>query len=241
MLKHLPLISIFELTNIITNIIKLGYFPLKWKTAAVIPILKPEKDTTKADSFRPIALLSVLGKVAEKIILTRMWHHVDSTNLIIPEQHGFRPNLSTSHQLLRVVETIRSGFVKQKSTAVVFLDIQKAFDRVWRDGLIFKLINYNFPPLMIKLISSYLSERNFSVRINDIYSSHRPTEAGVTQGTLISPLLFNIYVNENPKHDNTILCMFADDTAILATHTEPKLIARALNRHILDLEDWFSK
>ncbi|GFU13348.1 RNA-directed DNA polymerase from mobile element jockey [Trichonephila clavipes] len=117
MLKHLPLISIFELTNIITNIIKLGYFPLKWKTAAVIPILKPGKDPTKADSFRPIALLSVLGKVAEKIILTRMCHHVDSTNLIIPEQHGFRPNLSTSHQLLRVVETVRSGFEKQKSTA----------------------------------------------------------------------------------------------------------------------------
>ncbi|GFW03121.1 RNA-directed DNA polymerase from mobile element jockey [Trichonephila clavipes] len=94
---------------------------------------------------------------------------------------------------------------------------------------------------MIKLISSYLTERNFSVRINDTYSSHRPTEAGVAQGTLISPLLFNIYVNDIPKHDNAILCMFADDTAILATHTEPKLIARALNRHILDLEDWFSK
>ncbi|GFU75499.1 RNA-directed DNA polymerase from mobile element jockey [Trichonephila clavipes] len=232
MLKHLPLISIFELTNII----KLGYFPLKWKTAAVIPILKPGKDPTKADSFRPIALLPVLGKVAEKILVTRMHRHVDSTNLIIPEQHGFRPNPSTSHQLLRVVETIRTGFTKRKSTGAVFLDIQKAFGRVWREGLIFKLINYNFPPLMIKLISSYLTERNFSVRINDTYSSHRP--AGVAQGTLISPLLFNIYVNDIPKHDNTILCMFADDTAILATHTEPKLIARAFNRHILDLEDW---
>ncbi|GFX62220.1 putative RNA-directed DNA polymerase from transposon BS [Trichonephila clavipes] len=113
MLKHLPLISIFVLTYIITNIIKLGYFPLKWKTAAVIPILRPGKDPTKAGSFRPIALLSV----AEKIILTRMCHHVDSTNLIIPEQHGFRPNLSTSHQLLRVVQTVRSEFEKQKSTA----------------------------------------------------------------------------------------------------------------------------
>ncbi|GFU55951.1 RNA-directed DNA polymerase from mobile element jockey [Trichonephila clavipes] len=109
MLKNLPLISIFELTNIITNVIKLGYFPQSWKTAAVIPILKPGKDPTKADCFRHIALLSVLGKVAEKIILTRMCHHVDSTNLIIPEQHGFRPNLLTSHQLLRVVETVRSG------------------------------------------------------------------------------------------------------------------------------------
>ncbi|GFU62485.1 RNA-directed DNA polymerase from mobile element jockey [Trichonephila clavipes] len=68
-----------------------------------------------------------------------------------------------------------------------------------------------------------------------------PRKRGVAQGTLILPLLFNIYVIDIPTHDNTILCMFADDTAILATHKEPKLIARALNRHILDLEDWFSK
>ncbi|GFX52620.1 RNA-directed DNA polymerase from mobile element jockey [Trichonephila clavipes] len=94
---------------------------------------------------------------------------------------------------------------------------------------------------MMKLISSYLADRNFSVRINDTYSSHRPTEAGVAKGTLISPLLFNIYVNDIPTLDSTILCMFADDAAILASHTEPKLIARAIYRHLLDLEDWFSK
>ncbi|GFX36948.1 RNA-directed DNA polymerase from mobile element jockey [Trichonephila clavipes] len=241
MLKHLPLVPIFELTNIIHNIIKIGYFPIVWKTATVVPILKPGKDPTQAESFRPIALLSILGKVAEKIILNRLYHHVEENNILIPEQHGFRPDLSTTHQLLRVVETIKSGFKNKKSTGAVFLDIQKAFDRVWREGLIFKLIKYDFPPPLIKLISSYLTDRNFSVRINDTYSSHRPTEAGVAQGTLISPLLFNIYVNDIPIHHNTTLCMFADDTAILASHTEPKLVARAINRHLLVLEDWFSK
>ncbi|GFU36978.1 probable RNA-directed DNA polymerase from transposon BS [Trichonephila clavipes] len=169
---------------------------------------------------------------------TTMWY---KNNILIPEQHGFRPDLSTTHQLLRVVETIKSGFKNKKSTGAVFLDIQKAFDRVWREGLIFKLIKYDFPPPLIKLISSYLTDRNFSVKINDTYSSHRPTEAGVAQGTLISPLLFNIYVNDIPIHHNTTLCMFADDTAILASHTEPKLVARAINRHLLVLEDWFSK
>ncbi|GFV39414.1 RNA-directed DNA polymerase from mobile element jockey [Trichonephila clavipes] len=141
----------------------------------------------------------------------------------------------------RVVDTIKSGFKNKKSTGAVFLDIQKAFDHVWREGLIFKLIKYNFSSPLIKLISSYLADRNFSVRINDTYSSHRPTEAGVAQGTLVSPLLFNIYVNNIPTHDNAILCMFADDTVILASHTELKLAARAINRHLLVLEDWFSK
>ncbi|GFY03802.1 RNA-directed DNA polymerase from mobile element jockey [Trichonephila clavipes] len=201
-------------------------------------ILRPGKDPTQAESFRPIALLSILGKVAEKIILKRLYHHVDTNNILIPEQHGFGPDLSTTHQLLRVVETIKSGLKDKKSTGAVFLDIQKAFDRVWREGLIFKLIKYDFPSPLIKLISSYLADRNFSVRINDTHSSHRPTEAGVAQGTLISPL---IYVNDIPTHHNTTLCMFADDTAILASHTEPKLVARAINRHLLVLEDWFSK
>ncbi|GFV69713.1 RNA-directed DNA polymerase from mobile element jockey [Trichonephila clavipes] len=219
MLKHLLLVPIFELTNIIHNIIKIGYFPIAWKTATVIPILKPGKDPTQAEGFRPIALLSILGKVAEKIILKRLYHHVDTNNILIPEQHGFRPDLSTTHQLLRVVETIKSGLKDKKSTGAVFLDIQKAFDRVWREGLIFKLIKYDFPPPLIKLISSYLADRNFSVRINDTNSSHRPTEAGVAQGTLISPLLFNIYVNDIPIRHNTTLCMFADDTAILASQT----------------------
>ncbi|GFT01572.1 probable RNA-directed DNA polymerase from transposon X-element [Trichonephila clavipes] len=126
MLKHLPLVPIFELTNIITNIIKIGYFPIAWKTATVIPILKPGKDPTQAESFRPIALLSILGKVAEKIILpkdcTTMWIQ---NNILIPEQHGFRPDLSTTHQLLRVVETIKSGLKNKKSTGAVFLDIKK--------------------------------------------------------------------------------------------------------------------
>ncbi|GFU91524.1 RNA-directed DNA polymerase from mobile element jockey [Trichonephila clavipes] len=96
-------------------------------------------------------------------------------------------------------------------------------------------------PAKIAYSDADKTDRNFSVRINDTYSSHRPTEAGVAQGTLISPLLFNIYVNDIPTHDNTTLCMFADDTAILASHTEPKLVARAINRHFLVLEDWFSK
>ncbi|GFW60001.1 RNA-directed DNA polymerase from mobile element jockey [Trichonephila clavipes] len=226
---------------VLVNNLYVRVFPIAWKTATVIPILKPGKDPTQAESFRPIALLSILGKVAEKIILNRLYHHVETNNILIPEQHGFRPDLSTTHQLLRVMETIKSGLKNKKSTGAVFLDIQKAFDHVWREGLIFKLIKYDFPSPLIKLISSYLADRDFSVSINDTYSSHRPTEAGVEQGTLISPLLFNIYVNDIPTHNNTTLCMFADDTAILASHTEPKLVARAINRHLLVVEDWFSK
>ncbi|GFY03241.1 putative RNA-directed DNA polymerase from transposon BS [Trichonephila clavipes] len=103
---------------------------MSWKTAVVIPILKPDKNSALAESYRPISLLPVLSKLAEKVILARLNDHLERENILIPEQHGFRPRLSTSHQLLRVVEFIKEGNNKDECTAAVFLDIQKAFDRV---------------------------------------------------------------------------------------------------------------
>ncbi|GFW59320.1 probable RNA-directed DNA polymerase from transposon X-element [Trichonephila clavipes] len=149
MLKHLPLITIFKITNIINNMLNLRYFPSAWKTAVVVPILKPGKDPTLAESHRPISLLPILSKLAEKIISTRLNDFLETNKILIPEQHGFRPRLSTTHQLLRVVEYIKEGNNMGQCTAAVFLDIQKAFDRVWHTGLLFKLINYNIPTPLI--------------------------------------------------------------------------------------------
>ncbi|GFU20523.1 putative RNA-directed DNA polymerase from transposon BS [Trichonephila clavipes] len=103
---------------------------MSWKTAVVIPILRPDKNSALAESYRPISLLPVLSKLAEKVILARLNDHLERENILIPEQHGFRPRLSTSHQLLRVVEFIKEGNNKDECTAAVFLDIQKAFDRL---------------------------------------------------------------------------------------------------------------
>ncbi|GFV35629.1 probable RNA-directed DNA polymerase from transposon X-element [Trichonephila clavipes] len=130
MCKHFTRSVIFQLTNIINNILTVGYFPNIWKTASVIPILKPGKDPTLPDSFRPISLLPVLSKITEKLIQKRLCQHLNDNDILIPQQHGFRAGLSTSHQLLRVVEYIKTGFRDRKSTGAVFLDIQKAFDRI---------------------------------------------------------------------------------------------------------------
>ncbi|GFW73555.1 probable RNA-directed DNA polymerase from transposon X-element [Trichonephila clavipes] len=129
MIKNLPLITIFKITNIINNMFNLRYFPNAWKTAVIIPILKPGKDPTRADSHRPISLLPILSKLAEKIISARLNDYLERNNILTPEQHGFRPRLSTSHQLLRVVEFIKDATDRNQYTAAVFLDIQKAFDR----------------------------------------------------------------------------------------------------------------
>ncbi|GFV94023.1 putative RNA-directed DNA polymerase from transposon BS [Trichonephila clavipes] len=114
----------------------------------------PGKNSALAESYRPISLLPVLSN----------WRKSDLSQAQRPSRkrkytdsgaaRGFRSRLSTSHQLLRVVEFIKEGNNKDECTAAVFLDIQKAFDRVWHTGLLFKLITYKIPPPLIFLIIS---------------------------------------------------------------------------------------
>ncbi|GFW07225.1 RNA-directed DNA polymerase from mobile element jockey [Trichonephila clavipes] len=213
---------------------------MSWKTAVVIPILKPGKNSALAESYRPISLLPVLSKLAEKVILARLNDHLERENILIPEQHGFKPRLSTSHQLLRVVEFIKEGNNKDECTAAVFLDIQKAFDRVWHTGLLFKLITYKISPPLIFLINSYISDRSFTVKINRTFSQLKKINAGVAQGSILAPTLFNLYVNDIIKNTNTITCMYADDTAILSRHRNLDTLVENINEHLAHLETWFS-
>ncbi|GBM16888.1 putative RNA-directed DNA polymerase from transposon X-element, partial [Araneus ventricosus] len=217
MLKRLPLKSIFRLVEIINAILKFHHFPNAWKTAIVVPIIKPGKNAQDPVSYRPISLLSSLSKVAEAVILTRLQ---EATEIhMIPYQFGFRKQLSTAQQLLRITECIREGFESGWETGAVFLDIAKAFDRVWTDGLIYKLINMRIPGSIIMLIDTYLQGRLFTVRVGSNLSSERVIRAGVVQGSKVGPILYNIFVNDipSPRNCQTQLCLFADDTAVMST------------------------
>ncbi|GFV75360.1 RNA-directed DNA polymerase from mobile element jockey [Trichonephila clavipes] len=109
--------------------------PDNWKEAIIFPINKPGKDSHLASSYRPISLLSTFGKLTESIILHRLKNFINENNILNPNQYGFTNKLSILHPLLRITENISEGFQKKKSTGAVFLDIQKAFDRVWINGL----------------------------------------------------------------------------------------------------------
>ncbi|GFY19421.1 probable RNA-directed DNA polymerase from transposon X-element [Trichonephila clavipes] len=240
MIKKLPLLTVFKITNIINNMFKLRYFPNAWKTAVVIPLLKPGKNPKLAESHRPISLLPILSKLAEKIISTRLNDYLENENILVPEQHRFRPRLSTTHQLLRVVEYIKDGIDGNQYTAAVFLDIQKAFDRVWHTGLLFKLITYKIPPPLILLLKSYISDRSFTVKINRTFSQVRSAKASIAQGSILGPVLFNLYINDIIKSTNTMICMYADDTAILSRHYNPNTQTQNINEHLAHFEIWFS-
>ncbi|GFU65076.1 RNA-directed DNA polymerase from mobile element jockey [Trichonephila clavipes] len=216
MIKNLPLKFLLFITLLINQLFKNNYFPDSWKTAVVIPILKPDKNPKLAQNYRPISLLSSLSKVYEFVLLRRLNQHCAASNMIIPQQCGFRPKCSKVHQLLRVTELIHSGFAKHEATGILFLDIAKAFDKIWHDGLLIKLIRLDFPAPLIKSIHSFLSHRSFRVRVDRILSSPRLIRSGLPQGSLSSPLLFTLYVNDIPQTDSSHLAMFADDTAVIS-------------------------
>ncbi|GFX76077.1 RNA-directed DNA polymerase from mobile element jockey [Trichonephila clavipes] len=129
---------------------------------------------------------------------------------------------STCHQLLRATNKIISGFNNHATTGGIFLDVEKAFDRLWHNGLIFKMINLNYPPYLIHTISVYLLNRTFQVKIQATISKIGHIQAGSPQGSLLSPILYNIYTYDFPTSPLVDICLFADDAAILSQQDTPQ-------------------
>lgn len=221
------------LCHVFNKCLELCYFPKDWKLAKIIPILKPGKDPTSSSSYRPISLLPSLSKLFEKLILTRLLAVVEENNIMMPEQFGFRRGHSTSHQLLRLTNTIRSNKAVSKSTAMALLDVEKAFDNVWHDGLVYKLVSLNVPTYLIKIIQNYLSQRHFKVSLNGKNSKEFPIPAGVPQGSLLGPILYNIYTSDIPRlPDGSGIFLFADDTAITVKGRTPNELKNKLQRSL---------
>lgn len=240
-LKNLPQKSLLQLYYIINSCLKIQYYPNVWKNAIIIPFKKPNKNHSHPVNYRPISLLPTMGKILEKVVLEKLKSHEKTYNTIIPEQFGFRPNHSTIHQLSRITDKITTNYNINKCTTLLTLDIEKAFDTVWHNGLIYKLTKNNLPTYLIKIIYSFLQNRTFQIRINKTVSNKFNITAGVPQGAILSPTLFLYFINDIPKHQNTQLALFADDTAILTESTQIQQCNKYIQRHITELERYFEK
>jgi hypothetical protein len=109
------------------------------------------------------------------------------------------------------------NFNNKQSTAAVFLDTEKAFDTTWHSGLLYKLSKLKFSTSLIKLIGSILSQRNFRVLVEGEMSTSRVMQAGVPQGSVLFPTVFNMYINNATQIHGLNLALFADDTCLYAT------------------------
>ena len=195
-----------------------------------------KNDKQLIKNYRPISLLPICGKIFEKIIFSNFYTYLNTNKLITKNQSGFRPGDSTTNQLLYLVNEIHEAFEDPKCLEVraVFLDISKAFDKVWHDGLIFKLKQNGVCGSLLKLFESYLNDRHQRVVINSSYSNYLPIESGVPQGSVLGPLLFLIYINDLEKDIKSNIKFFADDTMLYSIINDPFTSAADLN-HDLDL------
>lgn len=217
------------------------YFPNIWKGATIFPILKPGKPANEAMSYRPISLLNIISKLFERLLLRRVVLHIEDNNILPNEQFGFRRAHSTSHQILRIVKHVRSRFCVGESTGFLAFDIEKAFDKVWHEGIIFKLNGFNFPKYLTSIISSFLSDRSFRVRVGNDLSDPLPIKFGVPHGAVLSPVLYNIFTADIPVPPNCRLATFADDTVVMTSSKFHKRIRFRLEIAAKKLFRYFHK
>jgi hypothetical protein len=241
-LKHLPQRAVSLLVQIFNTILVTHHFPTARNHARVISILKPGKDPALPSSYRPISLLDTIGKLFEKFLLARILQELNVRGLMRDEQFGFRPKHSTSLQQERLVERITRNFGEKRLTGAVFLDVAKAFDTVWIDGLLYKRTLPNFPSYIVHTFSSYLRGRTFEASFQTATSSRRGMRAGVSQGGLISAVLFSLYVDDMPAPSHHVkLALYADDTTVIATSRKLTLSVSYLKSYHNDQQRWLSE
>lgn len=238
LLKHLPKKGVLLIVAIFNACLRISFFPSQWKIAQVVMILKPGKPPHEVSSYRPISLLPVIGKLLEKVILNRMREHLGE---IIPKhQFGFREGHGTIEQVHRLVDVISRALENKQYCSAVFLDIGQAFDKVWHDGLLFK-IKQMLPSSFFSILKSYLGNRCYEVRHNTETSCMHQIKSGVPQGCILGPVLYLIYTADLPTADNTTAATYADDTALLSVHDDPRTASVNLQTHLTLIEKWFNK
>lgn len=236
-LKELPPKGLRYLCQLINAIFRLCYFPSQFKVAEIILIPKPGKPLETASSYRPISLLPVLGKIVEKLFLTRLKPIIHTNNLVPDHQFGFRAEHATIEQIHRVVKTIKTAFELKQFCSAAFLDISQAFDKVWHKGLLYKL-KMSLPFPHYSLIKSYIENRFFYTKINGEQSTLHEIESGVPQGSVLGPVLYTIFTADIPTTEQTTIATFADDTVILSSNSNKELASKNLQNHLNKINLW---
>ena len=250
-LKQLPTSGLRFISRFFHFLLQIGYFPTLWKSAIGVMIPKASKDPLIPGNNRPISLIRCLGKLLEKTISSKLIHHLSSTGQLNPWQRAYLPKKEANEHLHRLALEAKTAVTNGWTTGAIFLDVEKAFDSVWQDGLRYKVGQLDIPVKVKRFLSSYLSDRTISVRVGVSISTPVQLAAGTPQGSVLSPILFNIYVNDLPfsnTGDGVQVSQYADDLALWFSCRTFKsnrqrsytVIQRELQTALHKLESWCS-
>ena len=246
-LKKLGSTAITTLTSLFNWCLRTGNWI--WTTSRVTFIRKEGKNTyTKPDSYRPISMSSYFGKVLERILDTRLRIFMELERKLDDDQEGFTAGRSTTRYLFRMIANL-SGIKKKKLTCIIlFIDFQKAFDSVHLPTLMIKLNKLGVQGRILKLLHSFLFDRKVKLKVNDFVGEPILCSIfGLPQGSVLSPLLFIIYVadmtDEIPQWLKERLCCykFADDGTLLVAHQSLFQCYRLMQRLCNELSKWCQK
>ena len=226
-----------SLTKLFNLCLDCAQFPSMWKLANVLPLYK-KGDASDVGNYRPVSLLSCTSKLLERVVFKNLFNYIRDNNILTPHQSGFQSGDSTTHQLSYLYHVFCKALDSKKDVRIVFCDISKAFDRVWHDGLLYKLSKIGVGGKLLQFLKHYLSERQQCVVVQGQTSEPGNVKAGVPQGSVLGPLLFLVYINDLTNDIVSNIKLFADDTSLYIEVDDPKQSADILNQDLRTLKNW---
>ena len=202
------------LVELFNDFLNCSYFPDSFKIAKIIMIPKV-KNTRQIKDFRPISLLPTIAKLFEQIIANRINVWAENNNILNPEQSGFRKDRSTTDHLFQFVQDFQQSKNKKNKMHAVFIDFEKAFDKINHVYLIKKLDSLKMPTDLLNIVNNFLKNRKGFISYEKCNTEYFNIPAGVPQGSCLSPILFGLFVSDIPRPKGDVrLAQFADDIVI---------------------------
>ncbi|RAL60100.1 hypothetical protein DID88_000725 [Monilinia fructigena] len=225
--------------EIFASCLALNYYPEGWKLAEVVMIPKVgKKDKTSPRSWRPIALISCIGKGLERYIASQISWTALRHKVISPQHCGALPRRSGTDLAAAFTHDAELALATGNVVSIVTMDVQGAFDALLKRRLLSRMIKQGWPTSLLKLIDSFLTNRKVRVRLEGITTEDYPVACGTPQGSPLSPILYMLYLAELLNRDTKFRFGYADDIAIYHSSKHLSTNARILQRRVRQIIRW---